>query len=705
MKQLLVNQIWQLKNKCYRILYIDREIEEIFWINSDDCNSLPESIGFEEFNQLKKNDYFNLLDSSDEYGDPSTYKAKSLDKWNTYCKIVDLAKSEEPQIYLNSYFNRRCSEIASQLGVSRMLPRRVFLKYWKGGKVNLALLPKLNNSGGKGKERRPSTKKRGRPNTFTKNNINVDDKLKVLLQAGFKKFYLDIEHASLETAYENFLQSKYYQETLNREHSLIPSSTQFRYWGEKKYPAHERKKRKLGLKIFNKDIRTRTESSLINITGPGSVYQIDSTKADIELVSSIDRSIPVGSPTLYFVSDVFSRMIVGVLVTLDEPSYYTAARALYNAIVPKEQFFKEERLNEISAFQIKNEDWPCNYIPDAIVADRAELLGHQSNNIIQDLGITIENTAAYRADLKGVVENHFRVLHTRIKGVDKNFGMKGLNHKQRGVRDARKDAVLNLKEYYIAILSEVLVYNSSKVLDAYPFDEQLILDIPSPTPLKLWNWGIKNASGKLRPNNIPELKQRLLPRKNGKINKNGLRFNKLWYNIASNGKILNKQILLQNKALVVEVLYDPFDLRKVYIYHDSELVECALSKSRNPIGIELNEWEFDAHLTVTKKAQYENQLEHKSKAVESLSRVKEILNNAKKKKLKKKTNSLKPSKIRENKRLERNVTRQESTSKSYPKVAESTKEVKVIKLEPSKDQEELKQNEKLDFFRKLMKDE
>jgi hypothetical protein len=704
MIHLLVNQIWLHNQSRFRILFIHNDIEEIIWIKVDDQNSLPESSDLEEFIMLQKKGAVTLDETIEELGDPSLLKKKSLVKWKIHCEIIESIQSEEPQIYLNQYFNNRCSEIAKSLEVSRMLPRRVILRYWKGGKNKLALLPKLNNSGGKGKERKISSKKRGRPNSFTKNDTNVDEKLEKILQQGFKIYYLEGGQASLETAFESFLEAKYYNEVKKGQQELIPSITQFRYWGEKKYPANERKRKKAGLKNFNKDFRNQTESSLINVTGPGSLFQIDSTNSDIELVSSNDRSVPIGSPTLYFVTDVFSRMIVGVLVTLDQPSYYTAARAIYNTIIDKEQFFNEARLTEISEFRITNEDWPCNYIPDAIVADRAELIGHQSNNLINDLGITLENTASYRADLKGLVESHFDALHKRIRGIQKNIGMKSTDHKQRGVRDARKDAILTMKEYYIAVLSEVLVYNNSKVLESYPLDAQIVNDIPSVTPIKLWKWGIQNASGQLRLNNIPGLKQRLLPRKGGKINKKGLRFNKLWYNFSDNKKLLERQILLQNRTEIVEVLYDPFDLRKTYIYYDSEMIECELSKSRNPIAIELNEWEYLTHLTLVKRAQYEDKEEHQLRAIDSIKLMKEIFSSAKKQKAKKKTNALKPTKIRENKKIEAALNRRMSAEN--PSDDKSKKEVKVIKMEPKSDKETKKnKNQDMNFFRNLMTDE
>lgn len=700
MKQLSVNQIWQLNESTeYRILYFLKKSEEIIWIDINNAKSLPESIDMDEFDHFYKSGC--LIDKStvENFGNPELLRPASREKWANYCKIIDMVSGEEPEIYLKTFFNAKCKEIAQKLGMDIMKPRRVILKYWKGGKNKLALIPKLSNSGAKGKERKPSLLKRGRPNLYTKTQINVDTKLKRALEAGYNKFYLKTAQASLTTAYENFISTSYYDKVKSDLISDIPSITQFRYWGEKKYGADERKRLKVGVKNFNKDFRIITDSSNVNVTGPGSLYQIDSTPADVELVSSIDRSICIGSPTLYFVADVFSRMIVGVLVTLDEPSYYTASRAIYNTIIDKNQFFEQEGLAKVSELNISHDDWPCNFIPDAIVADRAELLGHQSNNIINDLGITIENTAAYRADLKGIVENHFNTLHKRIRGLKANIGMKSTNHKERGVRDARLDAVLTLKEYYCLILSEVINYNNSKPLKNYPLTAHMIQDIPSATPIKLWKWGIENASGQLRSNNISNLKQRLLPREKGKFNKEGLRFKNLFYNFSDSSSIREQQILLQSKSKIVDVLYDPFDLRLVHIYYDSEILECTLS-SRNPLALTLNIWELHAHELNTKRSLYEDQDKHLQKTGDSMKFMTGIIEGAQKEKRKKTSSSIKAQEIRGNRKKEKAQIIQ---SKSFDEpVDPSSKKGKIVPLVPKEPLQSGKKT-KNDFYKRLMR--
>ncbi|MEI2357153.1 hypothetical protein D1970_17910 [Mesobacillus zeae] len=44
------------------------------------------------------------------------------------------------------------------------------------------------------------------------------------------------------------------------------------------------------------------------------------------------------------------------------------------------------------------------HLPEIIIADRGEFEGYSVENLINNLNIKIENTTAYRGDLKGFVD-------------------------------------------------------------------------------------------------------------------------------------------------------------------------------------------------------------------------------------------------------------------------------------------------------------
>jgi hypothetical protein len=67
------------------------------------------------------------------------------------------------------------------------------------------------------------------------------------------------------------------------------------------------------------------------------------------------------------VVDVYSRMIVGLSVSLEGPSWVGMMLALENACADKVEFCRELGL------EIAEADWPCRHLPEAILGDRGEL--------------------------------------------------------------------------------------------------------------------------------------------------------------------------------------------------------------------------------------------------------------------------------------------------------------------------------------------
>src|SRR5690606_15397502 len=110
----------------------------------------------------------------------------------------------------------------------------------------------------------------------------------------------------------------------------IPSFDQFQYWSNKDHLRLEIKRKRMGAKRYDKDMRGLLGTSNAQVIGPGSRYQIDATIADVYLVSRLDPSLIVGRPVVYVVIDVFSRLITGIYIGLEGPSWVSAMMALAN---------------------------------------------------------------------------------------------------------------------------------------------------------------------------------------------------------------------------------------------------------------------------------------------------------------------------------------------------------------------------------------
>lgn len=80
--------------------------------------------------------------------------------------------------------------------------------------------------------------------------------------------------------------------------------------------------------------------------GPLDVVQMDHTRGNVFLVDSSDRT-PIGRPWVTFLICVYSRCIVGHLVSMQAPSILRCGRAVVNAILPKEPLMKRLGLGHL----------------------------------------------------------------------------------------------------------------------------------------------------------------------------------------------------------------------------------------------------------------------------------------------------------------------------------------------------------------------
>lgn len=251
--------------------------------------------------------------------------------------------------------------------------------------------------------------------------------------------------------------------------------------------------------------------------GPGSLWQIDSTIGDIYLVSRFDRNRIIGRPVIYLIVDTFSRLIVGFSVSLEGPSWLGAMLVIENATADKVQICREYSI------EITEEQWPCHYLPEAILADRGELLSTKADNLVNALGIRMANTPPYRPDWKPIVERQFRLLNDEVI-----HWVPGAVYqtRSRGDKDYRLDAVLDIHEFRQLMIHLILHYNYCYWLSDYPMDKFMIADGLEPYPVALWQWGVENL-GRPRVTTPDIVRLNLLPTGEATVTERGIRFEKL----------------------------------------------------------------------------------------------------------------------------------------------------------------------------------
>ncbi|MFT9849998.1 Mu transposase C-terminal domain-containing protein [Aneurinibacillus sp. REN35] len=567
------NQVYQytIKDKENRIRIIDTNELFIYYVDLHGDTVMPKRINSATIEAEVQGEV--LIPISDPYLKSYTDKdlsVKQIEKrerdWQIVSAYWDVYKEDllEKKTRGNVFMR-----IAAETSLSELKVKRIFTRFWQRGLNKNALLPDYMYSGGKGKEKSLSSKKAGRPRELNLTNdieqgINITEVVKKQFAYVINKYYRQKNQPTLRDAY-NYLLREFYSDPYKENgvlkfkvwgSSRTPTYYQFYYWFKK----YENPQLDILLRESSKEYDLKHRPLFNNSTnetdGPGTRFQVDATIADVYLVSSFDRNLIIGRPVIYAVIDVYSRMIAGIYVGLEGPSWVGAMMALDNMVTDKVEFCKRYDIH-IDAFQ-----WPVKHLPATIIADRGEFEGYSVENLINNLNVKIENTPPYRGDLKGIVERQFRTINGTIKR--KTPGAIQKEYRERGDRDYRLDATLNLEEV-TKIIIHLILHHNQKIIEKYPLEKGMISSSLTATPINLWNWGIANKKGRLRiisDRNI--LRLNLLPKGDAKITRSGIRFKNLSY---SSDKALNEQWYIKYKNTSIEILYDPRDMNHIYIPH------------------------------------------------------------------------------------------------------------------------------------------
>ncbi len=649
-----------------KIRIIDIIDDYIYIVSIDGTTSMPRKELLETILQdvnaekllLLKDPYSRIID---ETSLSELQISKRDSDWQVILKFWNENKIE---LLEKKYRNKMFQKISDQVGISVPKVKKLFSRYWQRGMNKNSLLPDYINSGARGKERKLSDIKVGRPKRANYEGeviegINITDEVKKHFQISINKYYRNNNKLSLKETYMLMLSDFYsdiYKEDNEIKHkvwdkSRIPTYNQFYYWFKKDENIKKDITFRESEKEFNLKYREILSNSKQETDGPGTRFQIDATIADAYVVSSLNRNRVIGRPIIYAIIDVYSRLITGIYVGLEGPSWIGAMMALDNMICDKVEFCKKYGIT------IKEEQWPCKHLPEIIIADRGEFEGYSVENLINNLDVKIENTSPYRGDLKGIVERSFRTTNEKIKhttpgAIQKEF-------RKRGDRDYRLDATLTLEEF-TKIYINIVLHHNSKVIDKYPMDKEMIEDEIIPTPLQLWKWGIENRKGRLKTVDREVLRLNILPKGRASISRAGIRFKGLYY---SSDKAIKEQWFIKNSVRNIDIVYDPRNINNIYIPYDNGLDydECYLiSTSIQYKNCILEEIIFNEEL-VTELREKENK-EQNQNNIDLEKEIEKIVNKAKSEKENdvnyNKSSAQKLKGIKQNRAVEKQINRE-----------------------------------------------
>lgn len=648
------NRVYQYVNSDnenrIRIIQVDEPI--IYYVELNGDTAMPKKISLKTVeDEIEARVLLVISDPFLMSYDDKNLTPKQIEKRDLDWEIINTTWEEYKwRLFEKNTRDAAFDEIAKKFNLKKLKVKRLFTRFWQRGLNKNALLPDYNKSGGKGKERDlAGANKVGRPRKYAlrdeqNQGINITEDVKNQFAHVIKQYYRKKEQITLTETYEYLLRDFYshnYVEDGEVKYSVwdasrIPSYNQFYYWFKK----YEDPQLDISMRKSKKEFDLKHRPILSNSTqetdGPGTRFQVDATIADIYLVSSFNRSLIIGRPVVYGIIDVYSRLFTGVYVGLEGPSWTGAMMALDNMIKDKVAYCAEYGI-EIDELQ-----WPTKHLPEILIADRGEFEGYSVTSLINNFNIKIENTSAYRGDLKGIIERQFGTINGKIKR--KAPGAIQKEYRERGERDYRLDATLNLKEFTKIVIHLMLQHNQ-KIIDKYPLEKSMIEDGLVATPLNLWTWGIANKKGRLQVTNDKNIyRLNILPRGKARITRAGIKFKGLSY---GSEKAINEQWYVKLRSTSIEVAYDPRDMDQIYIpSNDGKNFDICflLDISKQYKGNMLDEIEFyQEYLEELKAAQF---AEQKNNSINTDVAIEEIIKKAKSEKKKQHNPTSKAEQVR-----------------------------------------------------------
>ena len=394
-----------------------------------------------------------------------------------------------------------------------------------------------------------------------------------VMRWSLNKFYYTSSKHSLKTAYALMLQHKYCDEN-GQLLEKIPTFNQFRYFFRKTKNKQKFFITRNGIKDYERNHRPLLGDGVQQLaTGVGVAAMLDSTILDLFLVS--DGRL-IGRPVLTIAVDGFSSMICGYHLGLTT-STQSIRGLLLNIITDKVELCKKHGII------IKKEQWDCCEMPGTLLTDMGKEYISSTIEQLTELSVHLTALPPYRPDLKGSCERAFgclqdyfcsQLLDYNGKEMRGGFGVIEEDFQERGGRDYRLDACLEIEQVEKILIHCILYYNNRRIIENYPYTPEMIKDQVRPYASDIWAWGKRQLGSNLISITKRDLVFTLLPRTTGRFDRTGLKVNKMRYFREG-----YTESYLSPKS--VTVAYNPEDVSSVWLIESlGQYIEFKLIEKR-----------------------------------------------------------------------------------------------------------------------------
>jgi len=559
---IMKKEVYEYQGIQYRILKV--EDSRVIWFDIKDRKpkekkAFPEPFCIDEFSDLLDSKDIKLIEDNYKYlaliRKPSEDEQVEL-RDKRYQKIESLLT--HPQFYLPRVRGQIIKEITEKYGLRFDKVMKYARQFWQRGCIKNALLPNFQNCGLKGK-RKVYTKKPGRESTKkVSSEAIIDDFIGEIIDSEISTWYLN-RHSTFKDAYRKFIKA-FHKALPEVSSKKRPSQRQVKRYFQSLYPLVDIVKQRTNKPDWDKDFRPLKSVATSGVPGPGARYELDATIADIYIVSDHDRNKIIGRPTIYLVVDTYSRFVAGYYIGLEPPSYKASMLAIMSAVTDK----KIQRCHELGFTKVTKENFPPFGLPESIMVDRGELMGHQLDFLCEQNFIKILTPPPYRGDAKGIVERYFHIFQSGFKRVADGV-VTGTKVKKHGGKDYRSTANLTMEDFERIIVGGIIKHNQFKPLKRNSKDPQLQQDLRL-TPLNLWIWGQKNRAGYMTAVDEDTLTLALLPHEDATLSDRQICLRGIYYNceeFEELGWFHRKNTVKRPKT--IRVAYDPRRMNSIYV--------------------------------------------------------------------------------------------------------------------------------------------
>ena len=525
------NKVIKCQGDIFRIL---EEEENRYLVMNCKKVTMPRWIIREEKEQiLTESEFAKEMEVSFPDMDSISPKAKKVmrERFGIISGILPFVKEEELR-------SRAIENIAKEQGLSKQTIRKYLCQYLIYQDMRI-LVPKERIEDTALTEDEKNMRKALNRYFYCKNKNSLKRTYTLML-----KDYYCKEDGKLKDDYPSFYQFRYfYRRTKSRKDYLISRE---------------------GVSAYQRDSRPLLGEGIQSFAPCVGVGMLDSTICDIYLVN--DEGQLIGRPVLTACVDAYSGLCCGYSLTW-EGGMYSLRNLLLNVIADKKQHCQKFGIG------IENKDWSCHQMLGKLVTDKGGEYRSENFTQLTDLGISIINLPPYRPELKGAVEKFFDVIQNYYKSYLKGKGVVEPDFQERGAKDYRKEASLTLEQFEKVILHCILFYNKDRVLENFPYTEEMLQEGIKPYANEIWNYGTKQQGANLIDVDKDTLLKTLYPRTQARFTRRGLKVNGLRYH---NSLYMEKYL----EGETAEVAYSPDDVSKVYLIKDGNYIYFTLIDSR-----------------------------------------------------------------------------------------------------------------------------